>query len=502
MTENLTNNQKDYSIFLPAISGFYATYIGKQRYENFVDPSRIPSGFSDIESFNFLNPNQGEFKYKWALYSAGHADLDTTKFVSKEDMIRNRDPGSFVIGDSGGFQIGKGVWEGDWKNPSCPKAQQKRESVVKWMDSYMNYGMMLDIPSWTFENPEASRATGINSVQDALDATKINAHYFMQNRNGNCKFLNVLQGQTRQESDFWYNEVKEFCDPKKHINHFDGWAFGGRNVYDAELALKRIVDMHFDGLLQQGIQDWLHCLGVSKLEWAVFYTEVQRAVRENYNQNFTISFDCASPFLATANGQVYYNNVLKNHAKWSYQMKPSPDDKKYSTDTRLYGPASVQDGYFDLFQESVISKKLLMKDICYYTPGQVNKNNKVGRTSWDSFSYMLLMAHNVYLHIKAVQDGNDLWDSGICPRMLFHKLHGNQLKQCLNDVFTSGSRTTAYKNIKKYSVYLNSLKGNKTSKQTPKDLLGKHFDIKQQNIVLDQPKKEFSINQTFDNFFS
>jgi alpha-L-fucosidase len=47
---------------------------------------------------------------------------------------------------SGGFQIGKGVWEGDWKNPNCPKAQKKRELVLTWMDAYMDYGMMFGYP--------------------------------------------------------------------------------------------------------------------------------------------------------------------------------------------------------------------------------------------------------------------------------------------------------------------------------------------------------------------
>ena len=42
--DNLTSKQKDYAVFLPAISGFYATYIGKQRDPvngPYVDPARI-----------------------------------------------------------------------------------------------------------------------------------------------------------------------------------------------------------------------------------------------------------------------------------------------------------------------------------------------------------------------------------------------------------------------------------------------------------------------------
>ena len=42
MNTNLTNAQKDYAVFLPAISGFFATFVGKQRYEEYVEKSRIP----------------------------------------------------------------------------------------------------------------------------------------------------------------------------------------------------------------------------------------------------------------------------------------------------------------------------------------------------------------------------------------------------------------------------------------------------------------------------
>ena len=36
----------------------------------------------------------------------------------------------------------------------------------------------------------------------------------------------------------------------------------------------------------------------------------------------------------------------------------------------------------------------------------LNKIGKEGKTSWDSFTYGILMAHNVYMHIRAVQEAN------------------------------------------------------------------------------------------------
>ena len=80
MNKNLTATQNDYAYFLPATSGFYSTFIGKQRYGNYVDPARVPASFkSGVESLNYLEPDKGQFYYDHCLYSAGHANLDLNK---------------------------------------------------------------------------------------------------------------------------------------------------------------------------------------------------------------------------------------------------------------------------------------------------------------------------------------------------------------------------------------------------------------------------------------
>ncbi len=105
--DNLTSKQNDYAVFLPAISGFYATFVGKQRDPNaaapYVDPARFPQGLTDMEQMNWLNAQQGLFPYRWSLYSGGHANLDLNKQDWSEDMVRNRDPNTVMLGDSGGF---------------------------------------------------------------------------------------------------------------------------------------------------------------------------------------------------------------------------------------------------------------------------------------------------------------------------------------------------------------------------------------------------------------
>ena len=463
--KDLTSRQKDYAVFLPAISSFYATYIGKQRSDpNYIPSTRIPTAFTNgVEELNFLEPEAGSFYYKYALYSAGHADLDLTKDVPREDWIRQRprDGSSLLVGDSGGFQIGKGRWEGDWKDPNCPKAQKKRDLVLKWMDGLMDYGMVLDIPAWVVRDVDVANKVGILTYEDACKATIINNEYFMKHSTGACKFLNVLQGENHQEADDWYARMKDYCDPKVYPEtHFRGWSMGGQNMCDVHLLLKRLVHIRHDGLLEKGKHDWMHFLGTSKLEWATLLTDVQRAVRKYHNENFTISFDCASPFLATANGQLYITTETADRTKWVYRMVPSVDDKKYATDNRKFSDAVVADGVFSTFTDSPLSDKMLVKDVCVYAPGDLNKIGKEGKTSWDSFSYALQMGHNVWSHIDAVQTANEQYDKGIIPGMLVdERFDSVYFKDVVEAIFATDNKDESLMIIEEYNKLWQSIIG-------------------------------------------
>ena len=514
MTEkiNLTQQQLDangnskYAIFLPAISGFYSGYVGKQRHAQHVEAARIPTMFEHgIEGLNFLNPDEGYFQYKWGLYSAGHANLDTTKFDSSEEMIRTRSKDSFILGDSGGFQIGKGVWEGDWRAGSgCAKAQLKREQVLDWMESYMNYGMTLDIPGWVGRSAKGSAATKITTYQEAVDASKFNFEYWMKHRRGNCKFLTVLQGDTHTQADQWYDEMKKYCDPKQFPNdHFNGWAMGSQNKCDIHLILRRLVIMIWDGLLNEGEQDWIHYLGTSKLEWAMMFTDIQQAVRKYHNPKLSISFDCASPFLATANGQVYWQNNLDDGGRWSYQMSKCIDDKKYANDTRMFRDVMIDDHYFESFIESPIIDRMHINDVCVYGPTDVNKIGKIGRTSWDSFAYALLMGHNVYAHIKAVQDGNVLYDNGVIPEMLLDKMKPRRaFRQLVDAIFSAKTRGEALALVDSESKWYLAMPGSSANGMLGVKTLNsltmasEHFSIEAQPKAKPAPKVETSMVQS------
>lgn len=395
---NLWDKNADYSVFLPSISGFYNTFVSKQQHGEYVPANRMPVECENgMEGFNFLNKEQAYYYYPWALYSAGHAQLDVKKSLVDESMIHGRNKKeTFILGDSGGFQIGKGVIKFDWdrffekKGDADYKgsADGVRNAILNWLEETADYSMILDIPTWAAD-PVNKERTKLNGFNDALKGTLFNNDYFLTNRKGKTKFLNVLQGGNGTDADIWYDAVKAYP--------FEGWAFGGQNMRDAYLMLRRLITLRDEKLLEPG-RDIIHFLGTSKLDWACVLTAVQRNLREHVNPNLTVTFDCASPFIATAKGQIYTQHVHENN-RFRYVMTKAIDDKRFHA-SNVPWPWT-----------SPIGERLTMGDVCYYGPGMLNKLGKEGKTSWDSFSYFLQMAHNVYQHIESVQRANMLTDA-------------------------------------------------------------------------------------------
>jgi hypothetical protein len=95
-----------------------------------------------------------------------------------------------------------------------------------------------------------------------------------------------------------------------------------------------------------------------------------------------------------------------------------------------------------------------MKDICIYKPGDLNKNGKEGRTSWDSFSYALLMGHNVWMHITAVQEANRRFDAGEHPAMM-QRSTGDYayFEDIVERIFAAADRASAEAIIESYDTY-------------------------------------------------
>jgi hypothetical protein len=465
---NLSNSHDyNWALFLPALSSFYISGLGKQREgEPYFDTARIPSGIPDLEALNFLNAQKGLFTYKWVLYSAGHADLVNYKTNSSESIVVNRDrENTFLLADSGGFQILKCQWPADWKDPNCPRAMKKRKEVLSWMDDVADYGMCLDIPSQSLttfhikDKKTGKSAHGISTIEEAITATHINNEYFIKNRDGRCKFLNVLQGRNHTQSDNWYQEMKKYCDPNIYPdNHFNGWAFGGQNKIDIHLMLKRLINIIHDGFLEEGKHDLVHCLGTSIMEYAVLFTDIQKAIRKYHNPKFQITFDCASPFFAAAKGLAYNNNTFDHSTKWTYAMEKTIEGKKYANDTRKFSDAVLADGVHKVFTDSPVTANMVVKDLCYRGVGFLGQHGKETKTSWDTLSYTLLQAHNVYQHMIAVQEANIRYSKGIKPKMVMDPLGHVEFSQIVDEIFSLKSRDESLALIDQYSTFWMQIK--------------------------------------------
>jgi len=511
---NLTPLQKDYAVYLPAISSFYSTYIAKQRLEKFIPDDRIPAGFDrGIEGMNFLNPEEGYFTYKYGLYSAGHAQLDLTKSMTQESMIQQRDRNNtMILGDSGGYQIGKGVLKFDWLDFEGKEATKTRQKILEWLEVTADWSMMLDVPTWACDHIHSPK-TGLKTFEDCLDKTRYNNDYFLMNRLGQTKWLNVLQGGDWETAEKWYDGVKEFSDPagKYAGREAEGWAFGGANMCKMDITLKRLMTLREDSLLKG--KNWIHFLGTAQLDWSCYLTLIQRQIRKHINEEITISFDCASPFIATAHGLVY-TNAVHTPKRWSVIMDKAPDNK------------ALADSDIPFPFESEFGRRLTLGDICHYAPGMLNKIGKEGKTSWDSFAYALMMGHNVYCHIVAVQRAQQLMDIEIAKTK--DKLTWRKWKKVkssdmsdeysdwvprnilyfanfIEDLFNTKTKDEAFNMIDQAGSFLRSLEGARLQGGPAQNTFGSLFEVEavtnQNEIDLANPDDDElrALQESIDN---
>lgn len=415
--------------YLPAISGFYTTHMGKLiNIPDYAPSNRNPEGFEHgLDGLDFLKPENSYYHYKYGLYSAGHAERKLEKCDFREPMIHARHPDTILVGDSGGFQIATGVIKLDWKNVKGPEGDKLREEILRWLEHTSDWSMTLDVPAFAAAPPFTAK-TGLTEFQDALDITEINLKYFMKNRvPGATKFLNVLSGSSADTSEKWFDTVVKYSDPMQVSDMgydkertLEGYAFAGVNMRNMTCTLTRLLNLRDIGLLEG--KDWIHFLGVGRLDWACFLTSIERQLKKHVNPNVTISFDAASPFVAAGGYALSYDYNHFSADRLTYSMGRGLDDKalKGSKHAMPHG--------------GPIMDRCTTGDICFMGKDDLNKHGKPAGSSWDTTSYAIIMAHNVYNHIQAVQEINRLADLDYAKR-------GSQLR--ISDWYSIRSKKKA-----------------------------------------------------------
>lgn len=162
--------------------------------------------------------------------------------------------------------------------------------------------------------------------------------------------------------------------------------------------------------------------------------------------------------------------------------------------------------------ESEIGRRMTLGDICHYAPGMLNKIGKEGKTSWDSFAYALMMGHNVYCHIVAVQRAQQLMDIEIAKtKGKLNWKHWRKVKSgdmsdehsdwvprnilyfanFVEDLFNTKDKAEAFEMIERAGPFLRSLEGARLQGGPAQNKFNSLFDIeevtKQEEIDLTNP---------------
>lgn len=268
---------KDQAIYVPALQPGFAMGVHKGQWKR-----SLPSGVNPSD-LNILDPdNRSLLHLSHVLVSAGHSMKNTQPcIVSTRDRSK-----TIVIADSGGYQVASGNL--------VIRNDQDRLDILRWMEGIADLGMTLDVPTGPLiSNPQGY---AYKSFTHCLKDTLIHLDFFQKNRvPGKIRLLNVIQGNTVQETDDWYDAVKNYP--------FEGWAIAGRTRNDFMALCRRVLILANDKKLDGN--SWIHVLGTSSMEAAVLLTALQRAINRHINPNVRISYDTSTPFRMVKFGQCY-----------------------------------------------------------------------------------------------------------------------------------------------------------------------------------------------------
>ena len=193
--------------YLPSLQPNWVQTFSKSLYDY---RDNVPYGsFASLDEFNWYDGNKPRFSHPYALYSPGHAkmDLDTARLADKMLFERDRDK-TFLLVDSGGFQVGKGVWPLDQLDKYVTK-------VLRWQEAISDLAVILEVPTWM--------EVGGSYIEfdRALELTNRNLKAYADQATGEVKFLNTLHGKTYDEGRRWFDETRWFNDE----GHAVGWCF-------------------------------------------------------------------------------------------------------------------------------------------------------------------------------------------------------------------------------------------------------------------------------------
>ena len=179
-----------------------------------------------------------------------------------------------------------------------------------------------------------------------------------------------------------------------------------------------------------------------------------------------------------------YTNAVHTNKRWSVIMDKAPDNKALAKSDIPFPFASE------------MASRLNMGDICWYAPGMLNKINKEGKTSWDSFAYALMMGHNVECHIVAVQRAQQLMDIETAKHKPDWRMKGVEGKKeieysdwvpnrilyfatFVEELFNTKTKAEAFQLITDAAGFLKSLEGSRLQGGPAQNTFGSLFEVEE-----------------------
>ncbi len=394
-TKLLPSNK--YSIYFPAMPPGFAEFWARSEKSN---DRQIPAELCR-DDFNIFNVVSTLFVYMRALMSAGLA-LGKSSSRIPPAMITdrsNRPSNSIIMWDSGGFQLirDKIIWLGD----------KTRQRILDALEYYADIAICLDIPPF-------GKSIRFTTFGECLETTVENLRYFQMHRKYVVRpiFLNVLHGETVEESQIWYDTVKHFL--------MEGWAFSGKVYENIDEMLRRIISMRDEYMFDN--KQWVHVLGTSRLSVALTLSSIQQALSKNVGHFVQFSYDSSSPFTMAYGSHMAYLGYAIDKSGLVMKQHRFPDYDNSPNWQQLAFPSLIQ---------TALSNRLMLSDICLPT------KSVFANSSWDTLSYHLLAHHNLEMVLNAIIGAHRIYDldannaDGKIPDFLIRSKIG------IEEVFTS-----------------------------------------------------------------
>ena len=373
--------------YLPAVNKAYAETAALEQ----VSAERnVPTGFKPSD-LAFWIPNNRYFHYPYALHSVGLYSWGTR---IDNALTRSSKQTRTLLGDSGGFQLGKKSEPFNYKSLASGlssddarrawhEAEDLRDWIVGSLTASCNLAMTIDVPLWSTLSTNTDSAFNHCSVDELIVLNRQTLDYIERTagRPNNFRWLNVIQGLDVETIDRWIDAVHEF----RH----GGWALGGAagvrgGVANVVHSLSKLDKL---GGFADG-NDWVHVLGVGTADWAVYLTEIQQHMREKY-PTFTVSFDNATPFSQAGR---FERMMLKPSLgdtieTWTIPQVPAPQGLAYCTSP------------YPFSQDSEIGRD--------FSLAMLNPNDDpYAENRFDQLSHLALANHNVNVMLDTFERAN------------------------------------------------------------------------------------------------